>query len=58
MELTCACKRDVAFSDAITAVRRWLWDQRVFATPQHKDAFTKIPPRLRQALLQAVAPPV
>jgi Transposase DDE domain len=50
-------KRDVAFSDAITAVRRWLWDQWVFANPHHKDAFAKIPPRLRQALLQAAAPP-
>ena len=49
-------KRDVAFSDAITAVRRWLWDQWIFANPQHNCAFAKIPPRLRQALLQAVAP--
>jgi len=51
-----ARKHDVTFSDAITAVRRWLWDQWVFATPGHKGAFAKIPPRLREALLQAVAP--
>lgn len=51
-----AGKRDVAFSDAITAVRRWLWAEWVFAMPAHNGAFAKIPPRLRQTLLQAVAP--
>ena len=54
--LTYAAKHDVTFSDAITAVRRWLWEEWVFATPEHKGAFAKIPPRLRAALLQAVAP--
>lgn len=54
--VTYAGKQEVTFSDAITAVRRWLWDQWVFATPEHKGAFAKIPPRLRAALLQAVAP--
>jgi hypothetical protein len=54
--VTYAGKHDVTFSDAITAVRRWLWDEWVFATPEHKGAFAKIPPRLRAALLQAVAP--
>jgi hypothetical protein len=54
--VTYARKRDVTFSDAITAVRRWLWDEWVFATPAHKRAFAKIPPRLREALLHAVAP--
>jgi hypothetical protein len=51
-----AKKQGVAFSDAITAVRRWLWVEWVFATPAHKDAFAKIPPRLRQALLHGLAP--
>jgi hypothetical protein len=54
--VTYARKRDVTFSDAITAVRRWLWGEWVFATPAHKGTFAKIPPRLREALLQAVAP--
>jgi hypothetical protein len=54
--VTYSHKRAVAFSDAITAVRRWLWEEWVFATPAHKEAFVKIPPRLREALLQAVAP--
>jgi hypothetical protein len=54
--LTYAGKHDVTFSDAITAVRRWLWEEWVFAMPVHKGAFAKIPPCLRAALLQAVAP--
>ena len=49
-------KQDVAFADAITAVRRWLWAEWVFATPRHKDAFAKIPVALRQALLRGLAP--
>jgi DDE superfamily endonuclease len=54
--VTYAGKRDVTFSDAITAVRRWLWGEWVFETPEHKGALAKIPPRLRTAVLQAVAP--
>jgi DDE superfamily endonuclease len=54
--LTYAGKRDVTFSDAITAVRRWLWDEWVFATPEHKGAFAKIPPRLRATVLHVLAP--
>jgi hypothetical protein len=46
----------VTFSDAITAVRRWLWSEWVFATPTHKPAFAKIPPRLRDLLLRGLAP--
>jgi hypothetical protein len=54
--ITYSGKREAAFSDAITAVRRWLWDQWVLATPEHQAAFAKIPPRLRATLLHAVAP--
>jgi DDE superfamily endonuclease len=54
--LSYAGKSDVTFSDAITAVRRWLWDEWIFATPEHNGAFAKIPPPLRATLLQAVAP--
>ena len=32
-------KSDVTFSDAITAVRRWLWVEWVFAIPGHREAF-------------------
>jgi hypothetical protein len=51
-----AKKTCVTFSDAITAVRRWLWAEWIFATPGHSGAFTKIPPRLRAALLTSLAP--
>jgi len=44
------------FSDAITAVRRWLWSEWIFATPAHQRAFAKIPPRLRDLLLRGLAP--
>ena len=51
-----AKKTCVTFSDAITAVRRWLWAEWIFAIPGHRGAFTKIPPRLRAALLTSLAP--
>jgi hypothetical protein len=51
-----AGKAGVTFSDAITAVRRWLWSEWVFATPVHHAAFAKIPPRLRDLLLHGLAP--
>ena len=38
-----AGKQEVTFSDAITAVRRWLWVEWVFALPGYKPAFEKLP---------------
>jgi hypothetical protein len=49
-------KRDVTFSDAITAVRRWLWVEWVFATPGHREAFSKLSGPSRQILLYGLAP--
>lgn len=49
-------KRDVTFSDAITAVRRWLWMEWVFAIPGHRVAFQKLEPGFRRILLNALAP--
>jgi hypothetical protein len=49
-------KDTVTFSDAITAVRRWLWGDWVFATAGHDEAFSKLPEPLRGALLHALAP--
>jgi hypothetical protein len=51
-----ADKQSVTFSDAITAVRRWLWSEWVLINPQHQGAFAKIPRRLRQTLLNGLAP--
>lgn len=49
-------KTAVTFADAITAVRRWLWVEWVFATPDHSRAFAKIPRRLQATLLGGLAP--
>jgi hypothetical protein len=51
-----AGKRDVTFSDAITAVRRWLWLEWVFAIPGYKPAFAKLSRPFRSLLLHAIAP--
>jgi len=49
-------KKDVTFSDAITAVRRWLWKEWVFAKGGHADAVDKLPEPLKETLLYALAP--
>jgi hypothetical protein len=49
-------KRDVTFSDAITAVRRWLWLEWVLAILGHREAFQKLRPEFRQILLNGLAP--
>jgi uncharacterized protein YerC len=49
-------KKDVTFSDAITAVRRWLWQEWVFAIPGHRGAFAKLSRPLRSLVLYGLAP--
>jgi DDE superfamily endonuclease len=49
-------KQDVTFSDAITAVRRWLWRQWAFAIPGYSGAFEKLARPFRSLLLHALAP--
>lgn len=49
-------KIDRTFSDAMTAVRRWLWVNWVFATPRHHDTFAKLSGPTRAVLLYALAP--
>ena len=49
-------KQDVTFSDALTAVRRWLWVQWVFAIPGHNAAFSKLRQPFREMLLAGLAP--
>ena len=49
-------KHDVTFSDAITAVRRWLWVEWVFAIPGHREAFSKLRAPFQQILLNGLAP--
>jgi hypothetical protein len=49
-------KADVTFSDALTAVRRWLWVEWVFTIPGHHEAFQKLPSAFRALLLHGLAP--
>ena len=49
-------KTERTFSDAITAVRRWLWVNWVFATPRHHHTFAKLSGPTRAVLLYALAP--
>lgn len=49
-------KQQVTYSDAITAVRRWLWREWVFERGNHQAAFSKLPRDLQATLLYAVAP--
>jgi hypothetical protein len=49
-------KHSVTFSDAITAVRRWLWTHWVFPRAGHDTAFAKLSPAFQQLLLYALAP--
>jgi hypothetical protein len=45
-----------SFSDALTAVRRWLWPEWVFATPAHHPAFSKLSRPIKTVLLYALPP--
>jgi hypothetical protein len=49
-------KEDVTFSDALTAVRRWLWVEWVFAIPGHGMAFSKLRRPFQQMLLAGLTP--
>jgi DDE superfamily endonuclease/putative transposase ISC1217 len=49
-------KQTVTFSDAISAVRRWLWTNWVFPRAGHAEAFAKLPQEFQQLLLSALAP--
>ena len=50
-------KAETTFSDAITAVRRWLWVDWVFADHGFDAAFSKLSRPFQEALLSALAPP-
>jgi hypothetical protein len=50
-------KTETTFSDAITAVRRWLRVDRVFASHGFDAAFSKLSRPFQEALLSALAPP-
>lgn len=51
-----AGKVTVTFSDAITAVRRWLWAHWVFPRAGHAETFAKLPEAFQRFLLAAITP--
>lgn len=51
-----AGKQDVTFSDALTAVRRWLWVEWVFAMPGQATVFAKLRRPFQQLLLAGLTP--
>jgi hypothetical protein len=49
-------KRGVTFSDALGAVRRWLWEEAVLPQAGADGTVGKLPPGVRELLLTALAP--
>jgi hypothetical protein len=49
-------KETITFSDALAAVRRWLWTEWVFPQAQRDTAVQKLPEPLRELILSALAP--
>ena len=51
-----AGKTVVTFSDAITAVRRWVWVEGVFPHAGADSAIAQLPVKVRELLLSVLAP--
>lgn len=49
-------KAAVTFSDALAAVRRWIWAEGVFAHVPDGPSIQKLPPPIREILYAALAP--
>lgn len=49
-------KSAVTFSDALAAVRRWIWAEGVFAHVHDGPSIQKLPPPIREILYAALAP--
>jgi len=49
-------KTETTFSDALTAVRRWLWAEWVFPQAEDGMAIAKLPPALQNIIFSALAP--
>lgn len=49
-------KSVVTFSDALVVVRRWIWDEGVFAQAPDDPSIQKLPPPIREILYAALAP--
>jgi hypothetical protein len=51
-----AGKEAVTFSDALTAVRRWIWAEGVFPQAEADAAIAELPAGVRELLLSGLAP--
>ena len=49
-------KEGLTFSDAITAVRKWLWTEWVFRAAGHHEAFENLPKGFQDLVLNGLAP--
>lgn len=49
-------KATATFSDAVCAVRRWLWDEAVLPQAGDSTALQKLPDPIRELLLTTLAP--
>ena len=49
-------KASVTFSDAVTAVRRWIWTEGVFPQAKADGAIAELPANVRELLLSGLAP--
>ncbi len=49
-------KEGATFSDALTAVRRWLWAEAVFRQTEGGTAIDKLPDSLREVIFSALTP--
>ena len=49
-------KEETTFSDALAAVRRWLWSEWVFPQAEGGTAVAKLPQPVRELILSALAP--
>jgi hypothetical protein len=54
--LSWAGKQDVTFSEALTAVRRWLGVEGIVTIPGHDTAFAKLSRPFQQTLPAGPAP--
>lgn len=49
-------KSGISFSDALVAVRRWLWQEGVFPQAGAQSVFRKLPPQVQELVLHGLAP--
>ncbi|AMV26068.1 hypothetical protein VT84_16840 [Gemmata sp. SH-PL17] len=54
--MTWTGKTVTTFSDALAAVRRWLWDEALVPQAGDDTHLDKLPARVRELLLTALAP--